>query len=52
MPAREALNRAWLALIAAWRRARRSAMTGAGTCSMAAAGVPGRGLYLNEKAEA
>ena len=33
------------------QRASRSALTGSGTCgSQLAAGVPGRGLYLNEKA--
>ena len=53
MPTRDALNAAWLRVDRACSRASRSAFTASGTWSSAvAAGVPGRGLYLNEKAEA
>src|SRR6202008_1110506 len=47
----ERLNRAWLSPSTACRRVKRSRFTASGTClAIAAPGVPGRGLYLNEKA--
>src|SRR5690606_16199252 len=52
MPARDSWKRRWESLIAACSRARRSPFTSSSSWGRDEAGVPGRGLYLNEKAEA